>query len=171
MVMKNLKTVKFLTITASIRGVEHRLTLQFQSFNGIIRAYHFCYEDCEILNAVCDETHCSFVQMRPKLMGQLLDYVHKSPEIVLIAKVNQFSVRSYQAPETLFQKELLSKAKSVINTGLSINISEFDVYEYQDEEAVEVAMIFCLKEVSSFVGYCEVLDVEKFVFYFSTGGR
>jgi hypothetical protein len=63
-----------------------------------------------------------------------------------------------------------------MNTGISVNIQEFDSYLYKargergggggGEE-----LIFCLKEVLSFLGFCEALSIPSFSFLFTYSGR
>lgn len=153
MILKNLKRLQCVIVAGLQTGSEYSLSFQLHLLNGVIRAYHFCYEDCEILNAVCDESDCSHIQLRPKVMGQLLDYIHRSPEILVIAKVNDFSVRSFhQGSDPLLSAAIPSSGplnerhNRVINTGLSMQVSEFDVYDYRSEEDTE-SLVFCMKEV------------------------
>lgn len=177
MVLKNLKSVSHIVMAGVRCQAEFNITFQLHLKNSVIRSYYFCYEDCEIVNAVCDEAECSLIQMRPRVMAQLLDYIHRSPEILMIAKPGEFSVRSYHqtnefnAPSLQrSQPTLVNKLNSVVSTGLSLSISELEIYDYRSAEDNE-AIVFCMKEVDSFVAFCEVLDLQLFNFFFSTGGR
>jgi hypothetical protein len=177
MVLKNLKSVSHIVMAGVRCQAEFNITFQLHLKNSVIRSYYFCYEDCEIVNAVCDEAECSLIQMRPRVMGQLLDYIHRSPEILMIAKPGEFSVRSYHQANEFHapslqrsQPTLVNKLNSVVSTGLSLSISELEIYDYRSAEDSE-AIVFCMKEVDSFVAFCEVLDLQLFNFFFSTGGR
>lgn len=119
------------------------MSFQFLLNNDIVRKHNFCYEDSEIMNALFDEEECSSVQMPPKLMSQLLDHIHRSPEILVTVLPNRFTVRSQHKPEMLLEADL---QKSVMSTGLTISVSEFQKYQYQSLRGSE-AMIFVVKEV------------------------
>lgn len=177
MILKNLKNVDHIIMAGVRCQAECNLTFQLHLQNGVIRSYFFCYEDCEILNAVCDESMCSFIQTKPRVMAQLLEYIHRSPEIIMVAKPDEFSVRSYHQINEFYSQTLHKlqpsaeiKRNNVISTGLSMNVTEFDIYDYRSAAESE-ALIFCVKELVSFVGFCEVLDLQVFNIYFSTGGR
>lgn len=177
MILKNLKNVNHIIVAGVRCSAECNLTFQLHLQNGVIRSYFFCYEDCEIVNAVCDESECSFIQTRPRVMSQLLEYIHRSPELLLITKPNEFSVRSYHQINEFYSQTLHKlqpsaevKRNSVVSTGLCVNISEFEIYDYRSQADSE-ALVFCVKEMASFVGFCEVLDMQQFNFYYSTGGR
>jgi hypothetical protein len=109
-------------------------------------------------------------------MSQLLEYIHRSPELLMITKPNEFSVRSYHQINEFYSQTLHKlqpsaevKRNSVVSTGLCVNISEFEIYDYRSQADSE-ALVFCVKEMASFVGFCEVLDMQHFNFYYSTGG-
>lgn len=144
MIMRNMKNLRTLTIRAFRREEEHLVSFQFLLKNDIIRKYNFCYEDSEIMNALFDEQECSLVQMPPKLMSQLLDHIHRSPEILVTAQPNRFTVRSQHKPAMLKEVDL---QKSVMTTGLTMGVSEFQEYQYQSARDTE-SIIFVVKEVS-----------------------
>lgn len=147
---------------------EHDLTFEFLLHNGIIRRFQFIYMDCEIVNPIFQEDECSFVQVKPKIMIQLLEHLHRSPEIIVTASPMAFSVHSYHALDnSLILKQ---SAKEVMNTGLTIQIAEFDAYDFHSPQGVE-EFIFCVKEVVAFVGFCEAIDLVNLDLFFSSGGR
>lgn len=187
---KNLKQIRHLTLFANQRNSEHFLTFEWSFFNGISKINAFHFMDSEVLNAIFDENSCSFVKMKPKLMIQLFEHLSLASklqgEVLLIASASNFSVKSYHSPE--LQLELLhdqvkglaslggrgkrgaGNKLMLMNTGLSIHLQEFDSYEYRSQQAQE-QLIFTMKEVGSFVAFCEANDLEAFDFHFSTGGR
>jgi hypothetical protein len=198
MMFKNLKPIKSLTISAvkkSARDSDFFLSFEWVLNNGIIRTNNFFYEDCEIMNAIFDDSddHCSFIKIRSKLMLQLLEHLShsRSYEILLTPSSSSFSVHSYYSPElSLFQQRksaakgasssssslsssvgtLMGNNMSLMNTGISISINEFDTYDYHSEEEQE-QFIFTIKEVTGFVAYCELNEFESFHFHFLSGGR
>jgi hypothetical protein len=186
--------MKSLTIYAIQKNAEHFLTFEWNFFNGIQKTNSYYFMDSEVLNAIFDDTHCSFLKMKPKLMLQIFDHLSYNNkllagEILLIASPNSFAVRSYHSQELQlqhFQSSTKSsssfsnftgndpkKAKNkllLMNTGLSIHLQEFDSYEYHSEGAKE-EMIFTMKEVGSFVTFCEINEFDHFDFYYSSGGK
>lgn len=147
---------------------EHELVFEIVLMNDITRTYRFRYVDCEVLSAVFDEQNCSYVRAKPKLFSQLLTHIYQSPEVCFEAGADFFSVRSFHKMAESTANE--GGNTRFMRTGLSVNIQEFDQYEYtstiQSEE-----LIFCVKEVNSFLGYAEVLDIPDFDLFFSGSGR
>jgi hypothetical protein len=127
-------------------GGEHDLTFEFLLQNGIIRRFQFIYMDCQIVNPIFQEEDCSFVQMKPKIMIHLLEHIHKSPEIIITATPTTFTVHSYHPIDV--NSLLKPTLKDVMTTGLTIQIAEFDAYDY-NSQSIQEEFIFCVKEVNS----------------------
>lgn len=126
---------------------EHELVFEIVLTNDIIRTYRFRYQDCEVMSAVFDEDSCSYARAKPKLFVQLLNHIYQSPEICIEAGASSFSVRSFHRnTDTSADGGAAGSTVRFMQTGLSLNLQEFDQYEYvstgQSEE-----LIFCVKEV------------------------
>eukprot|EP01034_Spumella_vulgaris_P031712 gene31712-39175_t len=168
-----------------MKGSEHELAFQMHLSNGITRTHRFRYMDCEIMNALFEEEDCSCLRAKPKVFAQILDHLHQSPEVAVEASATAFSVRSFHksnfgtAGMTLQQQQ--QEMKRHMTTGLSVSIQEFEAYQfkpggaapdsYQNAADAVIELIFCLREVNAFLGFCEALDLPDFDFFFSEGGR
>ena len=123
---------------------EHELVFEIVLMNDITRVYRFRYVDCEVLSAVFDEDQCSYVRAKPRLFSQLLTHIYQSPEVCIEAGSDFFSVRSYhKAAENAVSDGANAR---FMRTGLSVNIQEFEQYEYTSHIQSE-ELIFCVKEV------------------------
>lgn len=163
--MRNLKSLKHLTISGAVQGVDHLLTFQFTMQSGLVRSHHFHYMDCEILNAVFDESDCSYIKVRPKVLSQLFEHFYRSPEVIASATPTTFAVKSFHAPTTSAVETL-----RYMNTGLNMKMRDFEVYDYR-ADTDKVDMIFCMREVAAFVGFCEAIDSGECDCFFSAGGK
>ena len=139
-ILKNLRNVLYLIIRAETIGSEHDLVFEARYGNGLKRTHRFSYQDCDIISALFDEDTSSYLQSEPKVFTQLLDHIYQSPEIIVDASSNTFRVRS-------FHSEQLHDTKRHLSTGLSIDVKEFDLYEFKGGEEVSEELIFCSKEV------------------------
>ena len=152
-IFRTLKGMRQLKIRAGmVDESEHELVFEIVLMNDIVRTYRFRYVDCEVLSAVFDEETCSYVRAKPRLFSQLLNHIYQSPEVCIEAGADFFSVRSFHKAAESVLNDGGGNAR-FMRTGLSVNIQEFEQYEYtstiQSEE-----LIFCVKEVSS----CCALD-------------
>eukprot|EP01031_Cornospumella_fuschlensis_P036909 gene36909-44778_t len=164
-VMRNLKSLKHLIISGDVDGADHLLTFQFTMQSGLVRSHRFHYMDCEILNAVFDESKCSYIKVRPKVLSQLFEHFYRSPEVIASASPTTFCVKSFHTPAASSSENL-----RYMNTGLNVKMRDFDVYDYRSE-LDQLDMIFCMKEVAAFVGYCEAIESGECDCFFSAGGR
>lgn len=138
---------------------EHELVFEIVLMNDITRTYRFRYLDCEVMSAVFDEENCSYVRAKPKLFSQLLNHIYQSPEVCMEAGNGVFSVRSFhKAVDGVPSSD--GGNRSFMQTGLSVNVQEFDQYEYLSPSQSE-ELIFCVKEVSRMYCMCcaGVLDL------------
>lgn len=186
MIMRNLRAVQHVTLSASRTLAQHELVFRFRQLNGILRTHRFTYADCEVMNPVFREEECSLVQMRPRLLAHVLQNMHRSPEISLFAAPHTLSVKSYFTPEVL-----LKDYRFVMNTGMSVNPQELEVFDFRSEASSE-ELVFCVKEVrmcvyicmcicvcdffpsiqvTAFLAFCEAIELPSFQFFFSSGGR
>lgn len=136
---------------------EHELVFEIVLMNDVTRTYRFRYVDCEVMSAVFDEEQCSYVRAKPKLFSQLLNHIYQSPEVCMEAGAGVFSVRSFHKAVDGVQNNEGANAR-FMQTGLSVNIQEFDQYEYLSTEQSE-ELIFCVREVRNSVccvlcGFC-----------------
>jgi hypothetical protein len=185
--MRNLKNLKYLVLGAEMQEAEHQLSFHFTMQSGLVKNHRFSYMDCEILNAVFNEESCSYIKVRPKvgvicnsiyavalllpccyakILSQLFEHFHRSPEVLAIASPEAFGVRSFRSQVFNTVAEQLK----YLSTGLNLNPQDFDVYDYQGRQD-KVEMIFCMREVAAFVGFSEAIEVADVDFFFSTGGR
>ncbi len=117
------------------------------------------------MNAIFDETQGSYLQIRSKFMSQILQHFYRSFEVAITATVNSLTIRSFYAPEVLLQDH-----KHIMNTGLNVSIQELDHYDFRSQYTQE-ELIFGVKELTGFVGYCEAIEMNTFDFFFTSGGR
>lgn len=157
MIFRTLKGMKLLRIRAGMAdSAEHELVFEIVLTNDITRTYRFRYQDCEIMNAIFDEEHCSYLRAKPKLFVQLLSHLYQSPEICMDATAGTFLVRSHHRYAENGGGNADNGGGTTVrfmNTGLSVSIQEFEQYEYvsavQSEE-----LIFCVKEVQCVTFLC-----------------
>jgi hypothetical protein len=140
------------TIFGNSRNVEHVCirTVQDQAasylvfeqvlYNKITRTHRFTYQECEILNVVFDEANCHLLECVPKMFAKTLGYLYQSPEIRIKASPSALSVSSYHSAR-------VSSDKQHLDTGLTINASEFDRYEFKDDDSGHGVLNFSAKEV------------------------
>lgn len=125
---------------------EHELVFEIILMNDITRTYRFRYQDCEVMSAVFDEDNCSYIRAKPSLFIQLFNHIYQSPEISMEIEKNKFSVRSFHKSSEQLAVDG-SAVPRYMHSGLSVNIQEFEQYEYLSEMQSE-ELIFCMKEVS-----------------------
>lgn len=152
-------------------GSEHELVFEIVLMNDITRTYRFRYVDCEVMSAVFDEEHCSYVRAKPKLFSQLLNHIYQSPEVCMEAGAGVFSVRSFhKAVDGLHLNNEGGNAR-FMQTGLSVNIQEFDQYEYLSPAQSE-ELIFCVREVSTLCQvYCTLFGCNQLQFHLDCAGE
>jgi hypothetical protein len=158
MIFRSLKGIRQLKIHAGVVDeADHELVFEFELANKITRTYRFRYLDCEVMSAVFHEENCSVVRAKPKLFAQLLAHIHQSPEVLIDAGADSFTVRSFHKADAQ-----LDGQNRFMSTGLSVNLSEFEQYEYMSRRTSE-ELIFCVREVMCIVQcyglyqYCIVL--------------
>ena len=146
---------------ALVDGSEHELVFELVLQNDIVRTYRFRYFDCEVMSAVFHEENCSYVRAKPKLFATLLNHIHHSPEVLMVAGGDFFSVRSFHKSDALHSSAGANMGGGeggtnarFMHTGLSVNIQEFDQYEYLSADTQSEELIFCVKEVSERVSEC-----------------
>ncbi len=141
MIMRNLKPVKSIIVTASRINSVHELAFRLTQFNGITRCTRFYYSDCEVMNAVFYDDECSYIRMVPKLLAHVLQNMHRSPEVSFQASPTSIMIKSHFLPEVWLQDY-----RVIMNTGMTISTNEFEVYDYRSESTKE-ELVFCVKEV------------------------
>jgi hypothetical protein len=147
--LKNIKGAQLLSISAIASAGRNSLVFEFTQANGIVRSHRLQCSTSEVVSAVFDlKDKCSMI-LKPKVLIQLLDHLHRSTEICLEVTSDSFSVRSFHKPVVDIDIEL----KGYMSTGLSLNILEIDEYNLNVDTSEQ--LIFCVKEVRSFLGYCE----------------
>ena len=145
-ILSNLKNVETVRLHSVRDGSDHFLVFQLLLTYKISKTYRFHYQDCEIVNAVFDEDEAHIIQAVPKLFSSLLGHLHKAPELIIAATPTNFTISSFYAAKAGDSKQHLS-------SGLCVNVTEFDYYEYKrllDNESEEVdgmELILCSKEV------------------------
>lgn len=198
-IMRNLKTLRYLLLSAEVvggagAGAEHVLSFQFAQQSGLLRSHHFHYMDAEILNAVFDEDGCSYLKVRPKVLSQLLEHLHRSPEVLLVAAPDSFGIRSFHANSSTSsshhqqQQPMATASASALqqlSTGLTIQSGQFEVYDFLFRSTAAAAegaagaqqlqqaeeLVLSVRELAAVVGYCEALEAADADVFFSTGGR
>lgn len=136
-----MKNIRNIGISAVQDGCDHEIIIQMQTLSGIIRKHRFKYLDCDVMNAIFDDSECSLLTAKPKVFTQLVEHIYQSPEVLVETNSSVFMIRTYRKADTLAQWD----GKRYMHTGLSIDIDEFDVYDYRSNGAE--LLIFCLKEV------------------------
>jgi hypothetical protein len=143
--MRNLRTVKSIVLlaTRTAHGV-HELVFRVIQTNNLLRTTRFAYQDCDVLNAVFDEDgeDVSLLRLRPKIFAHVLQNMHRSPEIALSLQAHALSIKSHFPPEVL-----LMDYRVIMNTDATVNVQEFDVYDFRSSRPME-ELVFCSKEVS-----------------------
>ena len=148
-ILKNVKNVEQLSISAVATAATNELVFEFMQTNGIVRTHRLRYSSCEVVSAVFEETGKCCMVVKPKILIQLFDHLHRSTEICLEVGPENFTVRSFHKPGADIDSDL----KGHMSTGLSLNIQEIDEYNLSFDTGEQ--LIFCMKEVRSFLGYCE----------------
>lgn len=146
-IFRSLKGMRQLKMRAGmVDESEHELVFEIVLMNDITRTYRFRYVDCEVLSAVFDEANCSYLRAKPKLFSQLLTHIYQSPEVCFEAGSDYFSVRSFHKASENPTSE--GGNTRYMRTGLSVNIQEFEQYEFASDLQAE-ELIFCVKEVTT----------------------
>lgn len=190
--MKNIRNVKSLKVRAQIIDSEHELVFEMSMASSLKRTYRFLYSDCDIISVAFDDESASQIKADPKVFIKLLEHIHLSQEISIIADENTFKIKSFHADDDFLNG--LSQARDnnlvhdnsmrrVISTGVNIDTSEFDVYNFKpiniDEEDEEEdgnqrnyqELIFCIKEFRAMLAFCETQDLSDFQLLFTKTGR
>ena len=145
-ILSNLKNVENLRLFSVQVGSDNFLVVQLLLTYKILKTYRFHYQECEIVNAVFDEDDAHIIQVVPKLFSNLLGHLHKAPELVIAATPTNFTVSSFYVTKA-------GESKQHLSSGLCVNVSEFDYYEYkrtlhsQNDEVEGMELILCSKEV------------------------
>lgn len=82
------------------------------------------------------------VNMSPKLLAHVLQNMHRSSEVSFQATPNSTAIKSHFLPEVWLQDY-----RVIMNTGMTISVDEFDVYEFRSDSNKE-ELVFCAKDVS-----------------------
>ena len=94
-IFKNIKKIQNINIyQRNINNTEEQMVFEIALIDGVKRSYYFTYQECEILNAICDGHNSTSLQTQPKVFTELIDYLHQSPEILIDASKTSFSLKS-----------------------------------------------------------------------------
>jgi hypothetical protein len=116
-----------------------------------------------------DEENSSRLSVEPKVLHQVLDHLHQaSAEIAIDASSSIFRVKSFHQ-EQAAEAASFSGLRRFMSTEMSLDTSEFDVYEYRSEERNE-ELVFCMKELKAFLGLCEANEVPDLRLFFCGSG-
>lgn len=139
-ILKNIKNINGMSIRSVVTGSEHELIFEVRVTNGMIRTHKFSYQDSDMINALFDEDSASFLQSEPKVFIQLFEHMYQSPEVIIGASEHNFTVRSFHSDKN-------SDTKRHLTTGLSVDVHEFDRYDFKSEIDITEEIVFCSKEV------------------------
>lgn len=183
MLFRNVKAMKSLKVFARRVEADHELVFEALLYNDIVRTYRFRYWDCEVMSAVFRGEHCSScLTAKPTVFSQLMAHLQQAPEISVEAGESIFVCRSFHKPDAMSAAAATSDRTRHLNTGLNVNVSEFDSYDFrsysqhqqhqhQQHQQQSVELIFSAKELQAFLGFTEVVDAAAFDLHFSEGGR
>ena len=202
-IFKNLKAISTLTITVQTsNGNRHELIFEMLCTTGVVRKHKFGYSDCDLMTAVFDEEIASHLRCAPKVFGSMLDHFYHCAELSIEASPSGFRVKSYHQQDEAgagfvgtSSSSLSAVAggpvtKKYMSTDLSVNVSEFEEYEFVspdymtsrtgggnvegagggEEEDFE-ELVVCSKELCAMLGFCESTEVAYFFLHFTCGGQ
>lgn len=138
-ILKNIRNLQKFNMKALRQGSQHFLIFVLSLSSGFTRTHKFQYMDCELLHAKFADLDTSFFRSDPNTFANLLDHIHKSPEINVNASLYEIKVSSCEQHHG-------SNDSSFLKTELIIDANEFDEYEYRSDKESE-GLIFTLKEV------------------------
>ena len=121
----------------------------------ILRTHRHLCLDCEIVNALFDESASSNLQMEPRALTQLLEHIHRTPEIAVTITPADFTVKSHVTVG--------------MSTAIALAIEEFELFDIKHEHTV--ALVFTFKELKALLALCEACDSSSFMFYYCDSGQ
>lgn len=121
---------------------------------------HLCL-DCDIVNAVFDEETSSSLKINPHALTQLLEHIHKTPEIAVTLSSTDFTVKSHSHTS--------SAHSSSLSTAITLALDEFETADIR--HSFSVSLVFTYKELKALLALCDACDNNSFVFYYTTSGR
>lgn len=123
-VFRNLKKVNGFVFYQIEESGDCFIVFKFHTSDGITKTHLIPYQDCDIINAIFDEESSHVLQTQPTVFTELFDHLHQSPEIIIHADSNTFTLRSHSSSS-------LGMGSKNLSTDLNVDISEFDVYQYR----------------------------------------
>lgn len=165
--------------TAVKQSVEPQIILDMQCEWGVLKRHAFQLQDCEVVHAVFNREGASCLRAQANHLSQMLDHVQGAAEVAFVAGKEGICLRTWRGGEEEGGRggggkeggELLGTAN--LNTEMTVSAMDFDGYEYMGGnggEEEEVGLVFSMREVKAFLGFCEGCECTAVSFYYHHGG-
>lgn len=156
--------------------VEAQIVFEMECEWGVRKRHSFQLQDCEVVHAVFDRAGASCLRSHAHHLSQLFDHLHGSAEVALVAGRDGVCLRSWRGEEGGREGGLgEGPGEAFLSTEMTVKAEELDAYEVAegggDPEGGEVGVVFSLREVKAFLGFCEGTATSSVSFYFLEGGR
>ena len=164
--------------TAVKQSVEPQIILDMQCEWGVLKRHAFHLQECEVVHAVFNREGASCLRAQANHLSQMLDHVQGAAEVAFVAGKEGICLRTWRGGEEEGGRggggkeggELLGTA--CLNTEMTVSAMDFDGYEYMGGERgeEEVGLVFSMREVKAFLGFCEGCECVAVSFYYHQGG-
>ena len=102
-------------------------------FLDILRSHRHLCLDCDIVNALFDESAASSLIINPHALTQLLEHIHKTPEIAISLSSQDITVKSHSHTSTT--------NSSSLSTAITLALDEFETVDRMDKTADSLDLI------------------------------
>lgn len=178
-ITKSFRHAYTLKFTAEKCQTDYEFVFQLQGANRIVKTYRFKYSDTEVISAVFDDSQASHFRSMTKVLAQLFDHMHHSPEITILATPDTFHIQSYHTPS-----ETLNESKNHLDTDVTLDVNDFDFYHFyfadeadnfddsqNDNMQRKKEFVCCIRELKAFLSLSDAVNIDEVDFFFVEQGK